>query len=369
MNIKYTGALRDYSGYGEAGRHDVMALRAAGVDISCEIPMYVREFAEFGHIGRAISTMEGRAIPYDIKILHVTPNVYQRYMEVGKYHIARAFWETDKVPDDFAYCINLCNEVWTGSEYNKQALIKGGVTKPIYVIPQAVDTSLDLEHVKPFESDHAGSYKFYSVFEWTERKNPTALIKAYLQEFKPSENVSLTVKTYVDDHSTKHRDEVLQSIEDIKHMTKLKEFPKLYIVSQLFNRDEMYRFHKTHDCFVSTHRGEGWGIPQVEAMLVGNTIISTNCGGVHEYLTNKDNALLLDWKPVPLRANTRNTQWYKADQNWADVDVAEVRDLMRYAFKYHKSFKTGARARKHVLGTFNFERVGKLMLERLEQIK
>ncbi len=52
----------------------------------------------------------------------------------------------------------------------------------------------------------------------------------------------------------------------------------------------------TFDCFVSAHRGEGWGVPQMEAMLMGKPIISTSCGGIHEHLKDKEDALLLPFK-------------------------------------------------------------------------
>jgi len=363
MGVKYTGALRDYSGYGEAGRHDVMALIASGVDLTCEIPVYVREFADFGYIGRKISKYEARGIDYNIKILHVTPNVYRQYMELGKYHIARAFWETDKLPEEFVQNINLCNEAWTGSQYNKDAMIRSGVKVPIYIIPQAIDVSIN---VPPFPSEHQDTYKFYSVFEYTERKNPKALLRAYFEEFTASDNVSLTLKTYLDDHSTKKRDEIISEIVRIKR--DYSNPAPLYICNTLMNREEIYRLHKSHDCFISTHRGEGWGIPQAEALLTGNIVISTNCGGIHEYLEHKKTALLIPYTLTKLTQNNRNQQWYKNDQKWADVKVEDVRELMRYAYKYHKSLKLGERARQHMIDTFNFDTVGKLMMERIEAI-
>ena len=176
MNLKYTGALKDYSGYGEAARHDVLALLSAGVEVTAEIPKYTLEIADFGPLGERCYECENKKIDYKVKVLHVTPNVYPSFYETGKYHIGRVIWETDKLPEEFARASQMCDEIWTASEYNKKAIEKAGVTKPIYVIPEAISGSTDYVTIAPYLSVNNKDFKFYSMFEWTERKNPTALL-------------------------------------------------------------------------------------------------------------------------------------------------------------------------------------------------
>jgi hypothetical protein len=85
MKVKYTGPARDYSGYGEASRHDIGALVAAGVQVKTELPSYVRETAEFGRLGRLAVELESNNIGYEYQILHTTPDQFKRYKEDGKY--------------------------------------------------------------------------------------------------------------------------------------------------------------------------------------------------------------------------------------------------------------------------------------------
>src|SRR4051812_27781725 len=118
MKVKYCGPAKDYSGYGEANRHDIAALMAAGLDVTTQIPMYVLEISDYGKLGKLAVEAENRYEGYEIKIIHTTPNTYKQFMEPGKYHIGRVFWETDKLPDDFAKNCELMDEIWTGSQYN-----------------------------------------------------------------------------------------------------------------------------------------------------------------------------------------------------------------------------------------------------------
>jgi hypothetical protein len=48
LNIAYQGPLLDYSGYGEANRHFVAALRAAGITVTGKLLNYSKERADYG---------------------------------------------------------------------------------------------------------------------------------------------------------------------------------------------------------------------------------------------------------------------------------------------------------------------------------
>lgn len=369
MNIKYVGPVQDYSGYGEANRHDIGALLSAGIKVTVKSPKYTLEIADFGKLGETINELIGKPMDYDVVILHTTPNVYPSLMEKGKYHIGRVFWETDKLPADFAKACQSMDEIWTGSEFNARAIRNAGVTKPIYLIPEAIDTELDISSIETYKVPNDNDYKFYSIFEWTERKNPTALLSAYWLEFENTENVSLTLKTYIDNFTPEKKREIDLNFSRIKRRLGLSNFAPVYMYKNLMDRHQLYRLHKTFNCYVSAHRGEGWGIPQMEALVMGNPVISTNCGGIHEYLENNISALLPPFDLVPLLGNNRNQHWYTQDQNWAEVDIWELRKALRWCFdNQEKAKKIGLNGRNVVRNKFSFNSVGLLMKKRLMEV-
>jgi len=369
MKLKYCGPAKDYSGYGEANRHDIAALVAAGCEITTQLPSYTLELSEFGVIGELAKSFENRTLGYKIKIIHTTPNVWPMFLEPEKYHIGRLFWETDKIPLDFAVGAQQVDEIWTGSEYNAQAIRNAGVTKPIYVIPEAIDANID-PLLKPYIIENEKDYRFYSIFEWTERKNPKLLLEAFWREFENTEGVSLTLKTYIDNFTYDKRAELNNQIKMVKKKLNLAKYAPVYLYRELMDRRQVYRFHKSFDCFISTHRGEGWGIPQMEALLMDHPIISTNCGGIHEYLTTMEHGILLPHKQVQLSENNRNRQWYTQDQKWAEVDIADVRAALRWVFENQERASTMGRAgKKLVQNTFSLNAVGQKMVARLRDIQ
>jgi glycosyltransferase involved in cell wall biosynthesis len=367
MKIKYCGPSSDYSGYGEANRHDIAALVEAGVQVTTEIPRYTVELSDFGPLGAIAKERENAPLGYRVKILHTTPNVFSLYMEPGKYHIGRVFWETNKLPLEFATGAQKMDEIWTGSQYNAQAIKAAGVTRPIHIIPEAIDTNPP--ETKPYLVQNKDDFKFYSIFEWTERKNPGLLLEAFWQEFTDTPGVSLTIKTYIDNFQPEKRQILNSYIKRIKKRLNFKTYAPVYLFRGLMDRRQVYRLHATFDCYVSPHRGEGWGIPQMEAMLMGKPVISTNCGGIHEYLVHQKTAYLLPYKLAPVK-NSRNDRWYTVDQQWAEVNITDLRKGMRWVYENRNlALAMGEAGQKLVKEKFALKVVGGQMLTRLNEIQ
>jgi len=303
--------------------------------------------------------------------MHTTPDEFKRLHEPGKYHIARFFWETDKIPQVFAEGLNTVDEIWTGSNANLEAIRNGGVTKPIKIIPQAIEEQREWPDKYQIDDLSTDCYLFYSIFEWTDRKNPEGLIRAFYDEFHDGENVALLIKTYFHNFTLNNKRMIRTAIENIKNsMPDSTKLPPIYVYLDLMDRQQIMRFHMTGDCFVSAHRGEGWGVPQVEAMLAGKPIISTGYGGVHEYLANGENAAIIDYKMVPVNGMSHSTRFYTPDQKWADPNIENLRSKMRYMFANRDgAYEIGVMGQAFVQQTFNLKVVGEIMAERLREIE
>lgn len=370
MKIKYTGPLKDYSGYGEASRHHVAALHTAGIEVIPELLSYSSESSDFGLLGTMLEPLYQNTGKYNIKLLHTTPNEYRRLAEKDKYNIGFMYWETDKVPNDFAEGLKVCDEIWTGSKANKDAIRKAGVDKPVYIFPQSIET--ERTWPEPYEIPNAkeNAMVFYSIFEWTDRKNPEALLNAYWSEFQNDENVVLLIKTYFRNFSYVNKKMIIHQINSLKKRSGLQKFPPVFVYFDLMDRQQIMRLHQTGDVYVSAHRGEGWGVPQVEAAIAGKPMISTGYSGCHEYFTKGENALLLPYTMTKLRGMDHSDRWYSSDQKWAEVDREALRAAFRSAVEYPDKIKeVGRRAQKFATERFNFKRVGEEMAKRLKEVE
>lgn len=368
MRVKYTAPYMDYSGYGECSRHHIGAFSEAGVKVIGDLLSYQSETSDYGKLGALAQSLEANKGAYKIQLLHTTPDEFPRLVEPGKYHIGFCYWETDRIPQAFAEGLNAVDEIWTGSQANVEAIRKAGVAKPVKVFPEPIETDRQFgdKYVIPdFPED---GYLFYSIFEWTDRKNPDVLIKAFLEEFSGKNNIGLLIKTYFRNFSYTNKKMIRNRVAMLRDSVEGGDNPPIFLYLDLMDRQQVQRIHATGDCFVLAHRGEGWGLPQVEASLAGNPIISTGYGGANEYY-DSTNARLLPYQMVPLKGMSHNTRFYSSDQNWADVKIDDVKKAMRDVYN-HRSKEVKARnAQKMVKERFNLKRVGTDMSKRLKEIE
>jgi glycosyltransferase involved in cell wall biosynthesis len=353
----------DYSGYGETSRHHLAALVSVGIKVNGELVRYTSEPSDYGKMTQIVKDSLAEQGSYRIKLIHTTPDEYKRLVEPGKYNIGLFYWETDRVPKAYADGLNLVDEIWTGSVDNLNAIRAGGVEKPVYIFPQPIET--DRAWPEPYELPDFDGKLFYSIFEWTDRKNPETLLQAFWKEFEGRSDVGLLIKTYFRNFTLQNKKMIRDKINGLKAQSSIKEFPPTYLYLDLMDREQIMRLHKTGDIYVSAHRGEGWGVPQVEAALAGNAVISTGYGGCHDYFDN-DSMRRLPYTMKHLRGMDHAGNLYTPEQRWADVDIVDLRDAMAWTInspvESNKMAKMGTQVVKE---KFGLEVVGNLMADRL----
>ena len=370
MNIScsYISALQDPTGYGEAARAFVSALHLAGVDVTTETVVQTSFKAEYGWEGVLVKQLENRRIPYRVKIIHLTPDIATKYFTKGCYHIQHLFWETDKLPEEWIAPLNQMNEIWVSSLHMKKLVESNGVNVPIYAFPQPIDITHADKNYEPYQIPYHKGFMFYSIFQWIDRKNPQALLRAYWEAFEGRQDVTLLLKTFRFNYGN---DEFAKIREDIN---KWKIgfgpdfiFPKVLLVKDLLTKEAMMRIHRTGDCFIATDRGEGWNRCLHEALLMGKTAISTCRGGIHEYL-NDEHYFRLEDTRVPVIENPL-IKYYTADQHWFDVDIGHLKKTMWFVFNKNSiASAKGVVAKDHVKNLFSYHKIGQQMLERLRVI-
>jgi len=369
--VAYTGAFQDYSGMGEAARQIVAALESVGVVVCGRCERYAPAVnLDFGSAGRAALRACGHRGDYRIEVLHVTPDEFPRLKQDGVFTIGHFFWETDRLPPTFVKGLEVVDEVWTGSQATVDAIRNSGVDKPVFVFPQP--TGVGQTDVPPYESSQTegfNGYMFYSIAEWTDRKNLELLLNAYLAEFRDSESVGLLLKTYFQSFTPQHFAQVHNKATDIVAGYDAPS-PPIFLELNPLSYLGIQSVHQRGDCYVSPHRGEGWGIPTVEAMVHGNPVITTSYGGVSEYITDWMNGMKLRHEMVPVTGMEHATRYYCPDQNWADVSEQDLRDKLRYAYDNHEVMvKIGESGRTLVRDRFNYTTVGDMMKARLMTIE
>ena len=368
MKVTYISACLDSSGYAEAARNNIAALDLAGVDLAVKPVTFEGKKANHGKLGNLIKRLSKKPTDGQIQILHLTPQHFPQLVKNDKYNIGYTTWEASLLPSDWVPMINVLNEVWVPSMHNKKCLEDSGVTIPIFCMPHTFCfEDISTGHTV-LENKNSTDFTFYSIFQWLERKNPVGLIRAYLTEFKPSENVVLVLKTFVTNPgSPKETESIKERIRMIKKTLYLKEYPRMLLISNLLSREQMMSLHYEGDCYISLPRCEGFGIPFAEAMQAGNPVIATGYGGPVDFIQHSKTGYLVDYMMTPVA----NMPWemYTGYMQWAEPNLMQTREYMRTIFEdQKKAAQMGKRAKKWIETNLSWEALGQKMKTRLEEI-
>ena len=237
----------------------------------------------------------------------------------------------------------------------------------MHPFPQAIDTTAGYERVVPYSLPFEKDFAFYSIFQWTERKNPLALIKAYWYAFQNDENVALVLKTYRNNYEEGEKNAIRETIKKLKAVTLFDKYPPIYFVSDMLTESELLGLHARGNCYVSLDRGEGFGLGPFEAGATGNPIIVTGFGGTTEY-AKLDNSMLIDYSLTPC-FGMPYSPWYRGDQLWAEPDVLQAVQKMQWAYEHQDQAKAlGEHLKAYIADNFTWEHIGKRIIKELQEI-
>ena len=326
--IKYIGPIFDTSGYAKACRQNILALHNLGVPLTLAPISFESARPGLGEEGEILYNLIDKKIDYNVVFIHTTPEFWSKHREEGKINCGFTIWETTKLhPHWINYINNNVDICLVGCEWNIGVFKDSGIKVPLFNVPHPASSSWS-KTVKLFNvaGVDKNAYMFYSIFQFTERKHPIALMKAYWHAFQRNENVALVLKTYRSDYSEPEKDAIRATITRFKKTMPMDNYPPIYLVLDMLSEEEIASLHARGDCYVSLDRGEGFGLSPFQAGAAGNPIIVTGFGGTTEY-AKPDNSYLVDYNLTPV-SGMPWSPWYRGDQLWAEPSIKHGADLM-----------------------------------------
>ncbi len=354
--IKWISPIFDHSGYAQANRDYIYALHKQTKDIFISPLNYLTKVVD-GLDLEFFYELTNKQIPYKYVIHHYPPEQIDLNVQKNKINIGCNTWETTKLPDHWVENMNkYLTAVFVPSSFNKKYYEENGVKIPIEIIPYCFNIHEQCANsILPKELDQY--FKFISVFQWTERKNPIGLLKAYFSTFTEDDKVILILKTYASDDSLIEQTKICSQINQLKVDMNLNYYPPIYFIGNLLERKQVFALYSHSDCFVLPSRGEGFGMPYAEAALFGNQIIATAFGGQTDFL-DCSFTQFIDYQLAPVSGMA----WipnYNAHMYWAEPNIETLQKQMRYA--YNQRFDKQI-ASNHIQSTLNYDKIGNLLL-------
>jgi len=273
------------------------------------------------------------------------------------YKIGYTMLEVDGLPREWVRRANMMDEVWTPSSFNANTFRTSGVERPIHVMPLGVNPAYFNPHINSYPVH--GVFTFLSAFEWGERKAPEVLLRAFNDEFRSDEQAVLVCKVY-------NHDALVNIPREVGQLGVREEGGRIvFSINEMIPAHQLGALYRSADCFVLPSRGEGWGLPLLEAMACGLPVIATAYGAQMDFINDEIAYPLGIEGIVPAEAKCPYYQGF----NWAEPSYEQLRTLMRHVYDNREEAKLkGARASSEVLGRWTWRHSVEKIIRRLNEV-
>jgi len=344
MNV--IGPLDRVSGLGVSARGYLDGLRKAGLTrIGCRAQQ--REFTIQSSI-EGTPEFPAYLADGDVNLVHMNGDTLPVMVAHGgdelfrdKYNIAVWYWELPTLRPEWQVSMKYFHEFWAPTPFIYR-MLRQSTAKPVHLLPPY------LAYLKGLERHHAsesGETTFVYCFDANsilERKNPGALLNAFLQAFPKGSpaKVRLTFKiTYPN-----------RKVPEVDHLYRTAEKDsRIKIIDHLLTDAELHSLISGASAYVSPHRSEGLGLTVIEAMGAGVPVISTAFGGVDAFV-DAASAYPVDYRLIELEDDYFP---YPRGFVWADPDVDSIAAQLLEVYRNPaEADRKGAAAQTTVLDYF-----------------
>jgi glycosyltransferase involved in cell wall biosynthesis len=265
----------------------------------------------------------------------------------GRCRIGRAAFGTDRIPDGWAERCNAIDEIWVPSDFNRETLASSGVeTQKIRVLHTGVDARHFRPGLPPRDIPHKRGFNFLSTTDLRRQCGTDVLLRAYLQEFTPDDDVALLLRISSHKGSSTDPQAELTFFIETELKTRIERTPTIILLDAPLSHADAARLYTSTNAYVLPSRGEAWGRGCLEALAAGLPVIATNWGTVSEFLTDGNSFPIAVEGIVPASCEDELV----AGHRWAEPSVDHLRQRMREVFSNSSDVQTrAAQGRREVV--------------------
>ena len=214
-----------------------------------------------------------------VTVRHAWPPNWERPAS-GKLVVIQP-WEFGALPLDWVKAAQPVDEFWLPSEYVRRVYAESGVPAgKLVVVPNGVDAEKFQPQAKPMTLATRRKFKFLFVGGTIHRKGPDLLLKAYLANFTAADDVCLVIKDF--GGQSVYAGQTYEA--QIRAAHSQPNAPEILYLNSELPPDALPGLYTACDCLVLPYRGEGFGLPVLEAMACGLPVIVTAGGATDDFV-------------------------------------------------------------------------------------
>lgn len=303
----------------------------------------------------------------DISFQLVLPNEWDT--SIAEYNVGiTAGVETDKCSQQWIDACNKMNVVIVPSEHIKNTFNNSGkIVTPIIVLHESFKEDVYKENLKStLDIELDTKFNFLLVGQITgnvqsDRKNIANTLKWFIEAFDGRNDIGLVIKTNSSGNSKLDKNSTMKNLKGFINEIRNKKtnLPKIYLLHGYMTDDEIAQLYKYSGikAFITATRGEGFGLPILEAAVSGLPLIVTDWSGHLDIVdVIEDSCTKLDYNIVDIHASRIDNNIFVSGAKWAEVKEVDIKDKMLYIVENYDDLKRKAeKLKKETRKVFNPE--------------
>jgi glycosyltransferase involved in cell wall biosynthesis len=279
--------------------------------------------------------------PNDINICFVSIPLQHHFRGTN---IQWVVFESTRVPPNVMSTMLTADVVWVPSAWGRDILLQNGLDPArCDVVPEGVDTDQYHPWYPPADD---GVFRYLLTGKYERRKSITETIDAWAEVFGNNSSVELSIKTT---HIMNH-EENKQKITEHIHRLGLTNVNVWY---GNLSQSELVTLYQRHHVFILPTKGEGWGLPLIEAAASGMPIVTTMWSGNTQFLNPIQNSVVpVAYDMVPVDCPEYQSFYPTEDKDWgtwAQPRPQSIAQALLYACDFFTELKAQAMTNSDVI--------------------
>ncbi|HUB88085.1 MAG TPA: glycosyltransferase [Verrucomicrobiae bacterium] len=316
--------------------------------------------ADYENLARQISA----TAPPDtaVTIRHAWPPDWKR-PAAGKLVVIQP-WEFGALPEDWVHRSRDVDEFWVPSNFVRNCYVESGVAaEKVFVVPNGVDAEKFHPQAVPMKLAAQKKFKFLFVGGTIGRKGPDLLLEAFLKTFTATDDVCLVIKDF-GGKSFYQGQTFAQQIQNAQAKPGAPEI--LYLDAEL-PPESLPGLYTACDCLVHPYRGEGFGLPVLEAMACGLPVIVTAGGATDDFVRDEFARRIPATKKI---FGDEAGGMKLAKRGWLlEPDIGALAAQMKWVAANREAARDrGSRAAEFVRREWTWKRAAQIAAQRLQNL-
>lgn len=257
----------------------------------------------------------------------------------GRYNIAIWYWELPTLRPEWQASMKHFHEFWAPTPFIAR-LLRQSTAKPVRLLPPYLGYLEGMKASAPAAGAPASFVYCFDANSILARKNPGALLKAFLQAFPDRRDVRLIFKVTYPNRKVEEVDGLYRAAERDERIT---------VIDRLMSDTDLHALIGGATAYVSPHRSEGLGLTVIEAMASRVPVIATPFGGVDTFVA-EETAFPLAYTLSELESDYAP---YPRGYVWANPHIDALALCLQEVLAHpEETHQRSAAARRQVLGFF-----------------